>query len=63
MAIDAMSPDRPATFAITRPVELISFGLCVAQAAYLVAVFLQGSWLIDALSSVRDVPRRVGSVA
>src|SRR5262245_9904801 len=48
MAIDAMSPDRPATFAITRPVELVCFALCVAQAVYLVAAFLQGSWLIDA---------------
>jgi arabinofuranan 3-O-arabinosyltransferase len=47
MAIDAMSPDRPATFAITRPVELVCFALCVAQAVYLVAAFIQGSWLID----------------
>jgi len=31
----------------SRPVELIGFGLCVANAIYLVASFVQGSFLID----------------
>lgn len=31
----------------SRPVELIGFGLCVANAVYLVASFVQGSFLID----------------
>jgi hypothetical protein len=32
----------------SRPVELICFGLCVAQAAYLAASLVHGTWLIDA---------------
>jgi arabinofuranan 3-O-arabinosyltransferase len=32
----------------SRPVELICFALCVAQAAYLAASFVHGLWLIDA---------------
>jgi arabinofuranan 3-O-arabinosyltransferase len=32
----------------SRPVELIGFGLCVANAVYIAASFVQGSWLIDA---------------
>jgi hypothetical protein len=31
----------------SRPVELIGFGLCVANAVYLLASLAQGSWLID----------------
>ena len=47
MAPDAVSSDRPAGFQITRPVELTCFALCVAQAVYLVAAFVQGSWIFD----------------
>jgi hypothetical protein len=38
----------------SRPVELIGFGLCVANAVYLLASFVQGSWLIDAAG--RGIP-------
>jgi hypothetical protein len=38
----------------SRPVELIGFGLCVANAVYLLASFVQGSWLIDATG--RGIP-------
>src|SRR5712672_2650690 len=48
MATDAVSSDRAAGFQITRPVELTCFALCVAQAVYLVAAFVQGSWIFDA---------------
>src|SRR5258705_7313941 len=47
MALDAVSSDRPAGFAITRAVELTCFALCVALAVYLVTAFIQGIWLID----------------
>ena len=38
----------------SRPVELIGFGLCVANAVYLLASFVQGSWLVDAAG--RGIP-------
>lgn len=34
-------------FQLTRPVELTCFALCVANAVYLAASLVQGSWLID----------------
>ena len=36
-----------AEFHLARPVELTCFALCVAQAFYLVASFVQGSFLVD----------------
>lgn len=47
MAIDALPMGRPDGFQLTRPVELTCFALCVAQAAFLAAAFVQGSWLLD----------------
>jgi arabinofuranan 3-O-arabinosyltransferase len=47
MAIDALSTGRPASFALTRPVELTCFALCVAQVAFIVAALVQGNWLFD----------------
>jgi Glycosyltransferase family 87 len=41
------SPGRSWDIRTSRPVELIGFGLCVANAVYLLASFVQGSWLID----------------
>jgi arabinofuranan 3-O-arabinosyltransferase len=38
----------------SRAVELIGFALCVANAVYLVASFVQGSWLVDAAG--RGIP-------
>jgi arabinofuranan 3-O-arabinosyltransferase len=44
-ALDALSSNRP--FGLSRPVELTCFALCVAQCVYLIASFLQGSWILD----------------
>jgi glycosyl transferase family 87 len=41
------SPGRSWDIRTSRPVELIGFGLCVANAVYLLASFVLGSWLID----------------
>jgi arabinofuranan 3-O-arabinosyltransferase len=38
---------RSREFHLTRPVELTCFAFCVANAIYLAASFVQGSWLID----------------
>src|SRR5436853_2527870 len=46
MAVDAPPADLP-KFPLTRPVELTCIALCVSQAVYLAASFVQGSWLID----------------
>jgi hypothetical protein len=45
--VDVVSSARPPAFHLTRPVELTCFALCVANAVYLAASFVQGSWLID----------------
>jgi hypothetical protein len=47
MALDAGSPNRLPTFGLSRPVELTCFALCVAQCVYLIASFIQGSWIFD----------------
>jgi hypothetical protein len=47
MALDAVSSGRLPGFHLTRPVELTCFALCVANAVYLAASFVQGSWLVD----------------
>src|SRR5262245_11132001 len=47
MALAFHTSDRPADLKLERPVELICFALCVAQAVYIAASFVQGSWLID----------------
>ncbi len=47
MALAVHTSDRPADFHLARPVELICFALCVAQAVYVAASFMQGSWLVD----------------
>jgi arabinofuranan 3-O-arabinosyltransferase len=46
-AVDPTFSDRRPGFHLTRPVELTCFALCVANAVYLAASFVQGSWLID----------------
>lgn len=46
MALYEISPARGA--ALTRPVETICFALIVAQAVYLAASFVQGSWILTA---------------
>ena len=43
----AVPSGRLPGFQLTRPVELTCFALCVANAVYLAASFVQGSWLID----------------
>lgn len=48
MALNAVSPVRPTGSQLTRPVELACVALCMAQAFFLVASFVQGSWLVDA---------------
>jgi arabinofuranan 3-O-arabinosyltransferase len=47
MALAIHTPDHPSGFQLTRPLELICFALCVAQAVYIAASFVQGSWLVD----------------
>jgi hypothetical protein len=47
MALDAVHSEQPAGFQLARPVELTCFALCVAQAVYLAASFVQGSFLVD----------------
>jgi Glycosyltransferase family 87 len=47
MALAAGSPDRLLTFQLSRPLELTCFALCVAQCVYLIASFIQGSWIFD----------------
>src|ERR1043166_2763972 len=47
MAFDAARPDRSSGFHLTRAAELTCFALCVAQAVYVAASFVQGSWLVD----------------
>jgi hypothetical protein len=47
MATNAGSSGRLPGFQLTRPVELICFALWLANAVYLAASFVQGSWLID----------------
>jgi arabinofuranan 3-O-arabinosyltransferase len=47
MALDAVSSNRLRTFQLSRPVELTCIALCVAQCVYLVASFIQGSWILD----------------
>jgi arabinofuranan 3-O-arabinosyltransferase len=43
----AISPDRSGSFQLDPSVALICFALCVAQSVYLVASFIQGSWIVD----------------
>ena len=45
MAVYEISPARTGP-ALARPVELVCFALIVAQAVYLAASYLQGTWLI-----------------
>jgi arabinofuranan 3-O-arabinosyltransferase len=47
MAIDTLPTRRPEGFQLTRPVELACFALCVAQAVFLAAAFVQGNWLFN----------------
>jgi arabinofuranan 3-O-arabinosyltransferase len=47
MAFDAVHSEQPMGFQLARPVELTCFALCVAQAVYLAASFVQGSFLVD----------------
>src|SRR5215468_8053340 len=47
MSLDAVPAGQPAQFRLARPVELTCFALAVAQAVYVAASFVQGSWLID----------------
>ena len=46
MAVYDLSPNRGAAAPLARPVELTCFALIVAYAVYLVASYLQGSWLV-----------------
>ena len=46
MAAYDIAPQRTVPAPLARPVELICFALIVAHAAYLVASFWQGSWLV-----------------
>lgn len=47
MAVDSVHFERPGRFHLARPVELTCFALGVAQAVYLAASFVQGSFLVD----------------
>ncbi len=47
MTVDAHSPGLRAAWQLTRPFELGCFALCVGQAVYLAASFVQGLWLAD----------------
>jgi arabinofuranan 3-O-arabinosyltransferase len=47
MAVDAVSSLHVRAYQLSRPVELTCFALCVAQCAYLIASFVQGSWILD----------------
>jgi arabinofuranan 3-O-arabinosyltransferase len=46
MAVYEIYPARGASVPLARPVELVCFALIIAHAVYLVACYLQGSWLI-----------------
>jgi hypothetical protein len=46
MAVYEISPARGAGTPLMRPVELICFALIVAHAVYLVASYVQGSWIV-----------------
>jgi Glycosyltransferase family 87 len=46
MAAYDIAPTRGAAAPLARPVELICFALIIAHAAYLVASYMQGSWLV-----------------
>ena len=46
MAVYDISPARAAGASLTRPTELICFVLIVAHAVYLVASYVQGSWIV-----------------
>ena len=46
MAVCEISPARGTGAPLTRPIELICFGLIVGQLVYLIASYLQGSWLV-----------------
>ncbi len=48
MTVYEISPARSAGASLTRPVELICFALIVAHAVYLVASYVQGSWIVAA---------------
>lgn len=47
MAGNAVSPGSAPEIRLTRSVELICIALCMAQALYLAASFVHGSWLVD----------------
>src|SRR3954454_2649962 len=47
MAFDAVHAEHPAEMHFARPVELTCIALCMAQAFYLVASLVQGSFLVD----------------
>jgi arabinofuranan 3-O-arabinosyltransferase len=47
MALSAVSPVDTSGFRLTRPIELACVALCMAQAFFLVASFIQGCWLVD----------------
>lgn len=47
MALDAVHIENSAELHLARPVELTCIALCMAQAFYLVASFVQGSFLVD----------------
>jgi glycosyl transferase family 87 len=47
MVIDALPTQRPASFQLSRPVELTCIALAVSQAVALAASFVQGTWLVD----------------
>jgi arabinofuranan 3-O-arabinosyltransferase len=46
MALGTSSIAGAPDFRLTRPLELALFGLCVAQATFLLASFVQGIWLL-----------------
>jgi arabinofuranan 3-O-arabinosyltransferase len=47
MALDAVPSNHIDASQLSRPVELTGFALCVATVVYLVASFIQGSWILD----------------
>jgi hypothetical protein len=55
MALFEVTPGQRAGAPLARPVELVCFALVVAQAVYLAAAYIQGSWLI-APGGGHDVP-------
>jgi hypothetical protein len=54
MAIGTSSIDGAPDFRLTRAVELALFGLCVAQAVFLLVSFAQGLWLMAPDGSGKD---------